>query len=155
MLPRSTFELPMRAFTLNQMYCRDMRYKSAGYRQWEKLFFFNLSQKVPQNALKLIRDVFDPAKHAICLKITYYYDYFWSADNIITSKTYDLSNSDKICVDLLFLPKFHKLPTPDGAPNLNTDDRSLVSLSSRKLPSKKGKDYMRISIALIDIESIR
>lgn len=65
----------------------------------------------------------------------------------ISSRAEDLSNVEKMLLDVLFLPKYHVQPWPDGVPNLNADDKYVLELSSKKVYAPA--DGTHITIALI------
>lgn len=149
---RRSFTLAIEPFSLNAMYCRDIRYKSAKFRNWQPRFFMQMAQVLPQQAFKDLREAFDPLKNSYLVCLTYYYpEFFTKKDAQISAQTEDLSNCEKIIVDALFLPKNHAIGVPYGCPNLNIDDKHIVCLTSKKKPAKAGetKTTMRIDIAIV------
>ncbi len=130
------------------MYCRDMRYKSAGYKEWSMRFISQLRKKTAQAEIQKIREAYEPGD-VFAVKFTHWYKRFHNKDGMVSAHTEDLSNTEKLTVDLLFLSKYHVLPEPYGAPNLNIDDRYIVSLLSRKRANKDPEDKIQVEIRLL------
>lgn len=145
---RANFELNIAPFSINAMYSRDKRYKSALYRQWEMRFISQLRKKTAQAQIQKIREAYRPGD-TFAVKLTYHYHKFYNKQGMITAHVEDLSNTEKITLDLLFLPKYHVLPEPYGAPNVNVDDRFITSLVSRKMQAKDPEDKIVVTIKLI------
>ncbi len=142
------FELNISPFSVNAMYCRDKRYKSQAYKQWEMRFIVQLRKKTAQAQIQKIREAYRPGDK-FAVKLTCYYYRFLNKQGLISAHTEDLSNVEKPILDILFLSKYHVLPEPYGAPNINADDRFIVSLTSRKLQAKDPEDKICIAIRLI------
>lgn len=142
------FELSINAFSVNNVYCRDRRYKTSAFKEWEMRFITQLRRKTPQEQLQKIREAFQLGDK-FAVKLTFFYKRFLNKDGFISAHVEDLSNVEKAAIDILFLGKYHVLPEPYGAPNINADDRYIISLLSRKQASKDPEDKIRIEIRLI------
>lgn len=133
------------------MYGRDHRYKTADYKDWEAQAFWELSEPKPQLALKELREAFDETKHSIKLSLDIYYpqNIFYNTTKTISSKTIDLSNTEKILLDLLCDSKFHSEALPYGCPNLNLNDKHVIELTSKKHPTSQKTYTMVVEIELV------
>jgi len=143
----------IKPFSVNALYYGDGRTKTQKYYDWSFRLFDRLSHPEIQKGLEFFRDAFDPKKHVYVLRLTAYYPeeiYFRRAGGI-SAKTMDISNWEKPLVDCLFLPKHHSNKPPYGSPNLNIDDRYLISLSSSKKLSENDKHYIRVAIGMATI----
>jgi hypothetical protein len=96
-----------------------------------------------------LRTHFNPKKHVYSFKMKIFIpeSVMYTKDGKMTSLVHDLSNVEKSCVDVIFLPKFYAEESLFGlkAPNLNIDDRYLQYLSSEKIPTE---DYWGIEVEL-------
>lgn len=145
---RVKFSLAIEPFSINNVSYKNKQFKTADYRQWEQRTFTKLAMAEPQAALKKLREAFDPKQHAFAVKFTFNRPGFFTSKGEISAQSMDLSNVEKQLLDVLFLPKFNNLPVPYGAPNINADDKFVISLQSRK---KFGPaERIDISIALIN-----
>lgn len=146
---RRTIWLPVAPYSINAYYGRDKRHKLPQAREWEQHVFHALSAEYPQRMLKELREAYIAGKHSWSIRLTAFYPNFYTKSGNISNHTHDITNWEKPLVDLLFSPRYHDAPYPYGAPNLNCDDRFLVSLYSRKRPAKDdGKTWIRIQLAL-------
>jgi hypothetical protein len=154
---RRTIWLPVAPFSINSYYGRDRRHKTPAAREWEQQVFHALSAKYPQQVLKELREAYLPEKHSWSIRLIAFYPNFFTKSGNISNKTHDITNWEKPLVDLLFSPRYHDAPYPYGAPNLNCDDRFLVSLYSRKRPYR-GEDqraWIKIQIGLAHSWNLR
>ena len=117
--------------------------KTAAYCDWERAFLHELAKTEPQLALKELREAFDIAKNCYRMRITWHSPDLLTKDSKLSSRTFDVTNCEKIIVDLLTLPKFHV----QGTHNLNIDDKYVMTLSSGKRCSTKDWE-IRITIWL-------
>lgn len=143
----------IKPFSINAMYYSSNNAKTQAYYDWSFQVFSRLSNEQIQVGLSKLRDSFEIEKHGYVVRLTAYYpvDFYYRLKGGISAKTMDLSNWEKPLVDCLFLPKHHRNQPPYGSPNLNIDDRYVVSLSSKKLPADKQEPYINVSLALVDL----
>lgn len=148
---RVSFFLPLEPLSVNRMYARDRRYKTAEYKDWELAAVQALSQPVVQKKLKEIREHFDAKQHAFIVKFDFQYPQtiLYNKAGEISSRGEDLSNVEKGLLDVLFLPKYHVQGAPYGCPNINADDKHVLRLTSSKRASADGKYWIKISVAVI------
>lgn len=143
----------LKPFSVNDMYYKDGRQKTQKYYDWSFSLFSRLQHENIQAGLDPFRTTFDPAKHGFVLRLTAYYPkaYFFNRQGHISARTMDLSNWEKPLIDCLFLPKHHKNEPPYGSPNMNADDRYIMSVSSNKRWADTEHPYLRISIQMINV----
>lgn len=135
------FTLPVEPFSVNAMYSRDKRHKTKDYKDWEILALQSMAKPDAQAQLKQMRESFDANQHCLAVRFDYYFpaSVLYNKQGQISSRAQDLSNIEKPLLDLLCLPKFHVQPLPWGVPNLNCDDKHVLTLISRKLPAEHYK----------------
>lgn len=85
--------------------------------------------------LKLLREKFDTKKHCYEIHLKFFYPptRFYTKTGEISSKTMDITNVEKCLVDLIFQPKYFGKTHPEGADNLNIDDKWLTKMVSEKV----------------------
>lgn len=147
---KASFTLQIEPFSINRVHYRDKRYMTTDYKAWQKRFFMQLSSEECQLQLAPLREAFDPLRHRFIVKLTAYYPTLLNKDGAINAHTEDLSNFEKPLIDLLFLPKFNVQCVPYGCPNLNADDRHIISLTSRKKQSPEHRQTLRVEIRLVE-----
>lgn len=127
--------------------------KTAAYRDWETTFLHELGKAGPQQALADLRNVFDINKHCYRMRITWHAPKsdFITKEGKISSRTFDVTNCEKILLDLICLPKYHVQSAHYGAKNLNIDDKYVLGLSSGKRCGI-GKWEIRVSIWLEELK---
>lgn len=143
--------IPVEPISVNATSQRDKRFKSVKYRQWETMVLLSLTSEDSQQKLQQIRDAYEHGSHSFEVELTAHYprELYFTKSGVISNRTLDNSNWEKPIIDLLFLPKYHELKPPSGAPNINVDDRYITSLLSRKLPYDKSRPCMVARIALV------
>jgi hypothetical protein len=133
------------------MYCATRSIKTTKAREWTMQVLHALNEPSIKEALADLRKAFNIKKHTYGLDLTFNYpsQVFKNKAGLISSKTMDISNVEKPLIDLLFLQKYFDLESPNGAENLNIDDKFLTELCSRK---QSGEYYsIDITIKLLDL----
>jgi len=142
------FFLPLEPFSINAVYYRDRRHKTQAYRDWELSIFQCLNAPDIQQQLSDLRKAYDENKHCFSVDFTFYFPNLLNKSGKISSRVEDLSNVEKVLLDVLFLPKFHVQDFPFGCKNINADDKYVLSLTSKKkLGPKPG---INVKVALVD-----
>lgn len=143
--------MSLEPFSVNRMYGRDRRYKTADYKDWELAVVQALSVPVVQQKLKELREFFDPKQHAFVVKFDFQYPHavLYNKAGEISSRAEDLSNTEKPLLDILFLPKYHVQTRPYGCPNINADDKHVLRLTSSKRASADSKHWIKIAVAIV------
>lgn len=93
-----------KAFSVNQATGRDSRFKSASYKEWYTI----LKQQIIQhpeyaNLLILAEDFLADETQAIELDyhVQYPADFFKNSKGLVSSRTFDVSNTEKLFMDML------------------------------------------------------
>lgn len=145
-------------FSVNSTYRRSQFggvAKTSAATDWCYEFFYKLNWEPNQAALKHIRDNFDEKLHGLHIDITILVpkEELFNKKGKLSSRTLDLTNVEKIMVDCLCLPKFHELALPEGAPNLNVDDKSVLEVRSRKVIAAKRRGLI-IEVQIVPLDAI-
>jgi hypothetical protein len=134
---KSIIQIPIKPLSINEMYCRNRSYTSTSYKQWlPKIFHFLSNDEHSMSEFKKIRDNFDPKKEAFLVNINWFYpkEILYTKQGIMSARAHDLTNIEKPLVDLIFLPKFYKTPSPYGCKNINQDDKFIKKVTSEQFP---------------------
>lgn len=128
------------------MYCKNRAFKSPAFNEWSSGIFHRLSSEENLQAMKNIREFFNPATHAVHVDLKFYYpsNILYTKKGSVSAKSHDISNVEKPLIDLIFLPTYYNKSIPYGCPNLNMDDKYITSMRSQKLAA----DEHRIEIEL-------
>ncbi len=96
-----TFSLAVNAFSVNKMTYRDVRFKSAEYKEWATRVLHLLSE---EKGLVDLAAQFDDSKHAFAVSVIVEYPQhiFYNKAGAISSKTVDCTNVGKPLIDLIF-----------------------------------------------------
>lgn len=113
------FSLPMRAFSVNRMSYKDVRFKTAEFKEW----FNELC-----NRLGEIKELYDMGndfkseggEFEIEIEVVYPFHIYYNKSNQISAKTFDVTNVEKPLVDAIFRE------------TMGVDDRFLVKCTSSK-----------------------
>lgn len=140
-------------FSINAMYYKGNFGKTAAAKDWCYQVFHALSTEENQKKLHGLRESFDPKKHChyVSMWAVYPEKEFQTKSGGISARTQDCSNFEKPLLDCFFLPKYFTEPAPYGCKNLNTDDRSVVSLNSYK---KAGERALVVEIEVRELSNL-
>ncbi len=102
---RVTIELPgAKAFSVNKMFTRDMRFKSGEFKDW----YIRLKTKIEEldeykRLMELAADVQNTSQASLSIYIECVYPVwlFYNKQGEISSKVFDISNVEKPLIDLL------------------------------------------------------
>jgi len=119
-----SFVLETPAFSINRMTYRDARFKTKEARAWEA----KVSEMLQEH--KMLVDMAAMAKKdgstfGIEITVEYPPHIYWNKSGGISSKTFDVTNTEKQIVDMIF--RF-----------METNDKYLVKLVSRKCAGPRG-----------------
>jgi hypothetical protein len=136
------FWLPnLEPLSINSTYIRGHNgvVKSSAARQWTQTLFHMLNQPQHIGAFAWLRDI-DLKTQGYKFTITTVYEesVFFTKKKELSSRTQDLSNTEKSLIDCFCLPKFAVEEPPYGIQNLQCDDKHVVELVSRKAYGTKG-----------------
>jgi hypothetical protein len=94
-------EIPMKAFSINSYYYASRKVKTKEAREWEEEFMQHLEEEKGLTDLAL-----DFSEHGgtfiVSIWIQYPHHVFYNNQRIISSKTFDCSNTEKIIIDRIF-----------------------------------------------------
>lgn len=146
-----TITLPnIKPFSINNTYTRNVKYKSNAFNKWRKTVLEALNCPSNLSQCQSLADTFNPALHSFYVTITVFYptEKFFvqgskgkSPKGAISSRTMDLTNTEKVLIDLIFNK------------TISIDDRYISDLKSEKRPSEGFKTLVRIS--LVPLNSIK
>jgi hypothetical protein len=126
-------------------------------REWGDDILSQLQKRLVE--LREFRTAFDEGNHALKIRITHYIPkaiyYTKNGKGHISAATCDITNIEKLLVDLLFDARFNDRSIGGlNIENLNINDKFICHMVSRKIPSKR--DYkIKILVEIIpkpDIE---
>jgi len=139
----------IKPFSVNSAYWKNRKHNKA-CKEWKVTVLEALNSLHNASQMKSLVQVFDCSLHALYATITVFYPtkiFFIQGDQgknpkgSISSKTMDLTNTEKLLVDLVFNH------------TLNIDDRYISDLKSEKRPSKEGY-RTEIVISLIPLSTL-
>lgn len=138
---RRKFILPIKGISINSLHYNDRRH---GYRpeakEWIDTLTFLLSNTENAQKMRELREAFNPLKNAYAVQIKAFVpkEIYYTKDGKLSRRAYDITNTEKPLIDVLFLEKFRV--------GLLTDDCVLKSCHSVKLPSNDWKIEVTIRI---------
>lgn len=140
----------LKPFSVNSAYVRTFAgvSKSSGASEFCSQVFNYMTWADNAAALKDIKEAFKETEHCLKFELTAFYtpEIYFTKKSILSNRTVDQTNWEKILLDCLCLPKFNELPFPQGAPNICADDRFVSYSPSAKLPSLKAGIKVVITI---------
>lgn len=118
---KHSFTLQIKAFSINAYHYSDKRHKTAEARAWEEQVLALLQDE------KLLVDMADMWRKSggtfrVHMTFGYPQHLFYNKAGAVSSKTFDLSNTEKPLLDLIFNR------------TMDVDDKHVVVLHSRKVP---------------------
>ena len=139
-------------FSINAATYRDASIKTADYREWQAQVFHQLNNPVDLETFKAIKEQFDEKKNSFEVFITAFYprDVFVTKENILSSRTIDVTNFEKLLVDLLFDKQYYSKPHPYGVRNICQNDKHIIDLHSKKRPHDLDHYLMHVEIRIVD-----
>lgn len=120
---RTEISLPMKAFSINAFYSRDVRHITKEGRAWCQELYFRLDEQ--REKLQPIIDAFNVAggQFWVTVVVRYPATIFYNKQGQVSARTFDLSNTEKSLLDVLFTKV------------MGIDDRFITKLVSCKTPS--------------------
>ncbi len=120
--------------------------RSPEARYWAGEIFGELNSEYNQSQVALFKQEFDASNMGIGVEIIVYYpeDKLFTKKGAISSRSMDCSNFEKPLIDVLFDKRFSTRTVPEGAPNLELNDKLILSLNSVKFPSKEAKTVVKL-----------
>jgi len=139
----------IKPFSINGAFWKNRKHNKA-CKEWKVTVLEALNSPLNASQVKSLSQVFDCSLHALYATITVFYPtktFFIQGkkgknpQGSISSKTMDLTNTEKLLVDLVFNH------------TLNIDDRYITDLKSEKRPSKESYKT-EIVISLIPLSTL-
>lgn len=142
LLMRRKFILPIKGISINSMHTRDYGLTAAA-REWIETVKHILSKSENAQKMSELREAFDPLKNAYAVQIKAFVpkEYYYTKDGKLSRRSYDVTNTEKPLVDVLFLEKY--------GVGLMIDDCVLKVCHSTKLPSTDDKWKIEIVIKIV------
>lgn len=144
-------------FSVNRMYYhkdgKAIRRQEA--RNWAYGVFGQLAQPYNASQIAKFKDHFDFKSMAIKVTISVFYarHKLFNKAGTISSQSMDCSNFEKPLIDLMFDKRYSSRTPPEGAPNLELDDKYILELISTKRVSHTGNTYMSVELEALDLEA--
>lgn len=149
MIMKRSISIPMAGYSINRTYYGNRAIMRPEAKNWMSEVLFHLEQEPNKTAISDLRESFDPELHAYHMTLVTITpaEILLNKKNMLSAKAFDITNTEKILIDTIFLPK-HK-----PGVNLEVDDRYLNFLSSTR---KIGKKYsLEITLEIVDlVESV-
>lgn len=134
--------LPIKPYSVNAYFYGNRSIKRREAVEWEASIIEFLRNKDIQKKISKFRESFDATKHSLSINIitTYPKDILYTKKGMLSSRAFDISNTEKPLIDVIFLAKYSTNTTK----NLEIDDKYITSMKSEKVA---GEDY-NISIKI-------
>lgn len=145
------FSLPSRPFSINASYYRDARIKTSEVKEWSAQIFHRLNTVENIEKMRQIRESFDDQRHSISIEIVAIYprSEFITKSGILSSRTIDVTNFEKLLVDLFFAEQYFDKPSPYGVRNICLNDKHIVHMVSSKKFHEKDSHELQFSVSII------
>ena len=144
---KQTITLSVPAVSINAAYYNNKKY---GYRseikEWISVVCWELSQSANKEALRQLREQFDESKHCFKVDIIYYTPKFFNKAGSISAHSMDINNITKILLDVLFTEPFFGNNSSGKCENICHDDRFILELNTKKLPSENYGHLIEVEI---------
>lgn len=141
------FSLPFRAISVNDSYYGNRKFgmkKEA--KEWTYAVNWELAKHSSQ--FESLKNQFNPKIHGLSVSFLFIYKEFFNKSGSISSKIYDLTNCEKLLLDLI-VDSAHHGPAPYKSPNLNINDKHVIELISRK--TSGSADEIVVEIKIIEL----
>lgn len=145
-----TLEIPVKPYSVNSYYYRNRSIKRREAVEWEHTIIEHLRNKEYQDKIEEFRNLFSPSKHSIeiHIKLQYPKELLYTKKHQISSKSFDISNTEKPLIDVIFLSKY----STKTSRNLEIDDKYITKMIVEKVA---GKDHLiTINIKLVDLPDL-
>lgn len=124
----------VKPYSINNAYYKKTFTMTAECRVWRKTVIKALKSKENQQVMDEIRETFFSAIHGLVVKIRFGIPYstYWTQKGDINSKSMDLSNVEKLLIDIICDERFYER---GEIRNCNVNDKYILNLISEKTPS--------------------
>lgn len=143
---KRVINLDIHVVSINSMYYAN---KAHGYKpdvkEWIQQMCYMLSTPENKQIFEDLRNYFDPTKHCYTVYLDRTDPAFYNKKGLVNSHCIDVTNSEKLILDLLFTPAFHGTESTKFE-NLNIDDKFVTTLISRKKPGSQNRLKITLKI---------
>lgn len=148
---REEFKLRTKPFSINASTYRDASIKTAEFRNWASQIFYQLNTDENLKKMKNIRENFDESRHSIKLEICAIYprSEFITKNGILSSRTIDVTNFEKLICDLIFDRQYFDKPNPYGVKNCCINDKHVTEMVSKKIFHEHRHHTLEFNINII------
>lgn len=144
---RISFKLKSPPFSINKAYYKRSKTRTAQCREWGDNILNQLQNPLIQTMFKSMQAVMPKYPLiGVMLEFQSPVDVLYTKQGGVSRRSMDLTNIEKLLIDLIFDSRFHDR----GTPNLNIDDKYIVDLHSSKRESPDEDFHILIDIYLID-----
>lgn len=142
------FSIPFKAISVNDCYYGNRKF---GMKKEAKEWSYGVNWELARHEerFKELKSQFDEKKHGLKVSFLFIYKDFFTKSGTISSKIYDLTNCEKLLLDLI-VDSAHYGPAPYKSPNLNINDKYVVELVSKKRPGIA--DEVVVTIEIVDLD---
>ena len=128
-----------KGFSINSAYYRKSFAKTVECRRWESIILAKLTTPGNREILSRLRESSNISKfgYGIYIKYEIPAENFWNQKMTISRKSMDLSNVEKLLIDLIF---------GDAKVGIGVDDTNIVQLVSEKHPSTTYRITVQIKL---------
>lgn len=141
-----------RGFSINKAYYNkgNMKVRTQECRAWGASIVRKLANSEIQEQIKWFREQYKPDQHGLAINLSFGVlpEFFFTKSGLISIRSLDLTNVEKLLVDIIFNKKFDT----SEYESLNIDDKCLVQLYSEKIPSQDW--IISVSLSLVDLNSL-
>lgn len=144
-----SFTLNSPPFSINSAHYRNGN-RTQKCRKWADKIFYQLLDPQVQAQLEAMRKTFDQTAHQFSVDLTFYIpsSKYFTKSGKISCNSMDLSNIEKLLIDLIFDKRFHgRKLGKEVISNLAIDDAYITELRSRKLPSSSYSIRVQITLS--------
>jgi Holliday junction resolvase RusA-like endonuclease len=136
------FILPVKAFSINQMSCRDARFKTSAYKDWATAVLQYIRDLDNYKTLLDIAAEHKAKNGTFSIKIIVHYPFheFFNKSQQVSSKTIDVTNFEKPLVDLIFKDI------------MELNDKYVTEMLSRKEASSHHYITVAIRLSATDVD---
>ncbi len=137
--------LDIEPFSINKAYYKRSFTRTTECRAWADRVVIELEKPHNRLVVNKIREGFSPKEHEIILKIDYlipFDKFFTKKDGSISCNSKDLSNIEKMLIDVLMDERHFERDIN----NLNINDARIVKLESVKAPANRFVTIINIEI---------
>lgn len=128
----------VKPFSINNAYYKQTFTMTRECRQWRFTVIKALSSQNNLTEITKFRESFNPKLHGIALSLKFIipHDWFYTQEGEVSLRSMDLSNVEKLLIDILFDKRFTERRE---LANLNINDKAIIHLDSQKHPGNSWK----------------